>query len=59
MLVSGKFYNEVECCSCIKISLKARMVAGTMNVTHNLKGKLKTILIGKMSLNLLNLYTEN
>lgn len=39
MVVSGKFQNYVECCSFVQISLRARMVAGPMNVIHNLKGK--------------------
>ena len=36
------------------------MAAGTMNIISNLKGKLRTaILIEKVSLEMLNLYTEN
>lgn len=31
MMVSGKFQNEVECCSLVQISLRARIVAGPMN----------------------------
>lgn len=51
MMVSGKFQNEVECCSFVQISLRAKIVAGPMNVIHNLKRKLNTtILIGKTSL---------
>lgn len=49
-----------KCCSCIKISLSARMAAGTMNIISNLKGKVRTaILFEKMSLKILNPNTEN